>query len=239
MMKNTDTLAVIQARMGSRRLPGKMMLPLAGQPVLRLVIERVKRARKIGSIVLATSVNKNDDCLAGVARSCGVDTCRGSELDLVSRFNDCIKLYAKPGIIIRICADNPLVCPELVDSLIESHIRTDADYSCVCPERGWPDGVGCEVADRALLMKLSALPLSETEKEHCFGYIWNNLSEFRVNFPESGMPGGLPGRIRIDLNTDEDYKKLCLFSEGLSFSELVSLSLEEIIKKYKALHLGD
>lgn len=221
--------------MRSSRLPGKMMFPLADQPVLKLVIQRVKRSKSTGEVVLATSANKENDTLDSLACSLGIDVFRGDENDVFKRFYDCLKHYPDETTIVRVCADNPLICPEVIDFLIDDHNKKKADYSCIVPDKGWPDGVGCEVASRAVFDRLNSCQLTEEEKEHCLLYIWNNKDKFLMNLPEPCISSPFTSDIKIDLDTQQDYEKLCRFLNGYTYEETLIMDLASIIERYNKL----
>ena len=149
-------VAIIQARMGSKRLPGKSVADLAGKPLLWHVLERVKRCQKIDKIVLATTTKEEDDVLVDIARECGVSTFRGSENDLVDRYYQAARKF-KADIVVRICADNPCLEPEEIDRIIEYHKKGESDFSSnvySIDESGYPDGLGAEVLNFDTLEEL-------------------------------------------------------------------------------------
>ena len=119
---------IIQARMGSIRLPGKSMMKLAGVPLVGRILERVKRANKIDEIVLATSVRGADGVLDDLAYEYGVSCFRGSETDLVDRYYKAAK-YHKADVVLRLPADNPCPEPSEYDRLIEYQLSSTNDFS--------------------------------------------------------------------------------------------------------------
>ena len=123
---------IIQARMGSTRLPGKSMMDLAGAPLVGRILERVKRANKINQVVLATSDQKQDDILEKLADDYDVFCFRGSENDLVDRYYQCAKSL-KADVVLRLPADNPCPEPSEYDRLIEYHIESGNDFSSNIP----------------------------------------------------------------------------------------------------------
>ena len=126
-------VAIIQARMGSKRLPGKSMADLAGKPVLWHVLERVKRSRQVDEIVLATTTKSEDDILVSVTGECRVSTFRGSEDDLVDSYYRAAKAY-KTDVVVRICADNPVLEPEELDRIVQYHLNGESDFSSTKPK---------------------------------------------------------------------------------------------------------
>jgi len=117
-----STVAIIQARMGSSRLPGKMMMELAGTPIIEWVVRRVQGAALLDDIIVATSDADIDDGLALIAKNLGVQVFRGSEANVLDRFIKAAE-YCEADTIVRICADNPLIDPGEIDRLIKFYNR--------------------------------------------------------------------------------------------------------------------
>ena len=143
---NHKVVLIIQARMGSTRLPGKSMMDLAGYPLVGRILERVKRAKNIDEIVLATSDKNKDDILVELANEYHVSSFRGSENDLVDRYYKAAKCF-KADIILRLPADNPCPEPSEYDRLIEYQLGSNKDFSsniCNFMGNGYPDGIGVE-----------------------------------------------------------------------------------------------
>ena len=146
MSKKTVVL-VIQARMNSSRFPNKSMSDLCGAPLIERIIQRVKRAKKIGKIILATTKRKDDDVLVKIGKSYKIDVFRGSENDLVDRYYQSIR-KRNFNHVLRLPADNPIPDPIEYDRLIEYHLKTDNDFSsniCNFMNNGYPDGIGVEI----------------------------------------------------------------------------------------------
>jgi spore coat polysaccharide biosynthesis protein SpsF (cytidylyltransferase family) len=149
------TVALIQARMGSTRLPGKVLAPLAGTPLLALVIERTAAAPGLDAIAVATSDLARDDVVAAVAEEAGVDVVRGSEQDVLDRFHGGAERLGA-DVLVRITADCPLVDGELIGRVIDLRARNRLDYAAI-PTGGlpgircFPDGLDCEVFTAAAL----------------------------------------------------------------------------------------
>ena len=118
LSESNRTIAIVQARMGSSRLPGKMMMDLAGEPLLHWVLSRVKKAKLLDSIILATSDGAIDDQLVELAQKLNVPVFRGSETDVLGRFLEAANV-SKADHVVRVCGDNPLIAPEEIDRLVE------------------------------------------------------------------------------------------------------------------------
>ena len=121
------TLAIVQARTSSTRLPGKVLKPLAGAPMILRQLERVSRARTLDGVVVATSNDPSDDELAAVLTNAGYDIVRGSLEDVLDRFNLVVDRH-QPDVVVRITADCPLISPSVIDLVVERFHSTTADY---------------------------------------------------------------------------------------------------------------
>jgi len=158
--KNKNIVAIIQARMGSTRLPGKVMLPLAGMPVIKIIHERIKQSRLVNMIVVATSEEPQDDYLVEYCQDQNILVFRGSENDVFSRILECAE-FCEADIIVEITADCPLVDPFHIDILIDA--LKDYDYASNVLIRRWPDGFDVQVYTINALKKLNKyfIPIRE------------------------------------------------------------------------------
>ena len=129
-MNKKKVIAIIQARMGSTRLPGKMMMPLSGKPLLWHVFERARKIKNVSEIVLATTTEDRDTVLADLAEEMGVKIFRGSETDVLERFIGAGEKFEAEGIV-RICADAPLIEPSEIDKLVQAAVESDCEGAYV------------------------------------------------------------------------------------------------------------
>ena len=161
---------VVQARMGSVRLPGKMMLDLYGEPILYRILQRLRKCELIDQIILATSENPLDDILAEVgSRVCEVKVVRGSEHNLVERFQKVINLFPC-DFVIRFPGDNVFPDPSEIDNLIKFHIQKNrqgfsSNLASVFSNR-MVDGVGAEIFSAELLKNLAYSDITAAQQEH-------------------------------------------------------------------------
>jgi Spore coat polysaccharide biosynthesis protein F, CMP-KDO synthetase homolog len=138
------TVATIQARMGSDRLPGKVLLPLGERYILDQVVERVAQAARIDAVVVATSTERADDLIAQLVPSFGAQVHRGSEVDVLARLSAAARA-ADATRMVRITADCPFIDPVVIDAVVERAVSTDADYTSNTLERTFPRGSSVEV----------------------------------------------------------------------------------------------
>ena len=161
-------IAVVQARMSSRRLPGKVLAPLAGSPVLGLVVGRLRRTRHVDEVVVATSTDPSDDPVAEWCEQNGTRCHRGSLDDVLDRFLGAARASGATHCV-RITADCPLIDPVLVDRVIAQALAEDLDYCGLAGE--FPDGLDCEVMTRSALERAAAEAVLPSEREHVTPYL--------------------------------------------------------------------
>ena len=229
-----STVAIIQARMGSSRLPGKMMMELSGIPIIEWVIRRVQRAALLDDIVVATSEAAIDDELALVAKNLGVKVFRGSETDVLDRFVKAAE-YSEADAIVRICADNPLIDSGEIDRLIQDYKNGGADYVCNHQDRlgsGYADGFGAEIFKFSILKSISRAKLSQLHKEHVTLYFWDHRDQISVRSLQAPSALNFP-KLKFDVDTIEDFLVLeTLIENGVS----ITSKAIEIIKIAEAMH---
>jgi spore coat polysaccharide biosynthesis protein SpsF (cytidylyltransferase family) len=174
-------LAIIQARMGSTRLPGKTMADLGGRPVLGRVVERVRAAASVGRLVVATTTAPGDDPIAVWCREEGVECFRGDEQDVLDRFRACADRYGADEIV-RVTADCPLLDPAVVDFVVGAVRvggREVAYASNVIPPT-FPDGLDVEIFRRTSLERAWRDAVDPSEREHVTLHFWRNAGAFRL-----------------------------------------------------------
>lgn len=164
------TVAIVQARMGSTRLPGKVMRDLAGEPLIAVLLERLARAKKVDEIVLATSTDPRNDSLAACVEALGYRCFRGSEADVLDRF---LMAARETGadVIVRITGDCPLVDPAVVDAVIDAFRREGVDYCSNVAPPTYPDGLDTEVFSRTALERAAAETQATFDHEHVTPYM--------------------------------------------------------------------
>lgn len=171
-------LIVVQARAGSTRLPGKVLKPIAGQPMLAFMLARLARVHA-GPVVVATSREPQDDAVAEVAAGAGAGVVRGSERDVLSRFVDA--LDASPaGAVVRLTADCPLVDPALVAEALAVHEAHAADYTSNTLVRTYPDGLDVEVMGSDALREAAAEATDPLEREHVTPFLYRRPERYRL-----------------------------------------------------------
>ncbi len=172
-------LAIIQARMGSTRLPSKVFLDLAGRPVLAHVIERLRRSRLTSEFIVATTINREDLPIVGLCAEMGVRVYCGHADDPLERYYQAARLYGGEHII-RIKGDCPAIDPEIVDQAIRLHLQREADYTTNTLERTYPVGEDVEILTRQTLEQVWRNAGLRSEREHITIYIPKHPEAFKI-----------------------------------------------------------
>jgi len=160
-------LAILQARVTSNRLPGKVLRPLAGAPMIVRQIERLRRARRIDRLVVATSAEASDDELAEVVAGAGADVHRGPLDDVLARFIGALDAFGPAEHVVRLTGDCPLADPTVIDATIDHVLAAGADYgSNTPPHRTFPRGLDIEVMTADALRAAASRAAAREEREH-------------------------------------------------------------------------
>lgn len=172
------TVAIVQARMGSSRLPGKVLEDLGGETMLGRVVERLRAAWSLDAIVIATTVHGGDDALVREARRLDVGAYRGSETDVLARYLGAARSYAADAIV-RVTSDCPLLDPGVVDEVVAALDR-DIDYASNTHARTYPRGLDTEALHRDTLERIARLGTSAAAREHVTAFVMEQPKLFRV-----------------------------------------------------------
>lgn len=173
-------LAVLQARMSSSRLPGKVMKPILGQPMIGRQIERLRRCEAIDRLVVATSLDRSDDPLAAYCDELGVKVFRGSLADVLGRFQGAALVCGGAEHVVRLTADCPLAEPGVIDACVRLHLATGADYTSNTLERTYPDGLDVEVMRASALAEAAREADDAYEREHVTPFLYRRPERYRI-----------------------------------------------------------
>jgi len=199
MGKNTKVLAIIQARLESTRLKGKVLKEVIGKPLLWYIVNRLQDSVELSDIILAIPNSKPNNKLEDFAREVEIKCFRGSEEDVLSRYYNAASAFGG-DLIVRITADNPLIDPRLIDSTILSHLSTQADYTY---SRGFPLGLNSEVINFIALERAFKEASQDCEREHVTPYLYQNPNLFKINIIEAIGKLKRP-ELRFTVDTEED-----------------------------------
>lgn len=215
-------IAVVQARMSSRRLPGKVLTPLAGHPVLGLVVGRLRRAGRVDEVVVATSTDPSDDPVAEWCEENNTRCHRGSLEDVLDRFLGAARASGATHVV-RITADCPLIDPVLIDQVIAQALMEDLDYCGLAGE--FPDGLDCEIMTRSALERAAAEAMLPSEREHVTPYL--KRPDVSLRRGEVRPFAGL-GHHRWTLDRPEDLRFLETVL-ALSSSAALTITTDELM----------
>lgn len=212
-----NNLLIIQARMGSSRMSGKVLKELCGKPMLQHIVERTMKSKNVDHVMVATTVAKADQRVAEFCHAISVDCFRGDENDVLDRYYQAAQKY-HPENVVRITADCPLIDPMVIDEVIDVHIRGDYDYTSNTLVETYPDGLDTEVFKFFALQEAWEKAVLSSEREHVTPYIKfkGDFKRFSVMLEES-----LADK-RWTVDVEEDFKMieqiyLALYDEGKIF----------------------
>lgn len=174
-----SVIAMIQARLSSSRLPGKVLEPVAGEPMLWRMVERVRHARQIHRVVVLTSREPQDDPLVGFCHERGIDCFRGSLNDVLGRYWQATQHYQATHVV-RLTADCPLIDPEVIDAVVAKHLAENNDYTSNCLQYSLPDGLDVEVVSAKTLETIARVANRMSEREHVTLRIRQYDQEYKV-----------------------------------------------------------
>lgn len=232
-INNTNIVLIIQARIGSSRLPKKMLLDLAGKTVIERVIERVKKVKYINKIVLAIPDTKENDDLEKIAFKNKIECFKGNENDLVDRYYQAALKY-KADLVLRLPGDNPIPDPKEYEKLIKFHMNSNFDFSSNImnfKNNGYPDGIGVEIFTFESLKYIWENVKNEFNREHVatnyYDYIndkYPNHTNFNIGTINCSSEIRRPN-LCLDINTKSEYIFINKIFEYFKNSEFTTLDL--------------
>ncbi len=206
------SVIIVQARMGSTRLPGKVLRRVAGQPLLQTEIDRLRKVRKADAICVATTTKSADDAICVLCREMEIPVFRGAEDDVLSRYSEAAR-FMEADEVIRVTADCPFVDPDVVDAVIEKRRSENADYSSNTLVRTFPRGLDAECMTRDVLVRASREAAQPWEREHVTPFIYTHPECFSLRNVSNDLD--LNG-FRWTVDTPEDLQFVTLILEHFS-----------------------
>jgi len=222
---SSNIVAIIQARMGSTRLPGKVLMEVEGIPLLKLMMSRVTQSVLLNKTVIATSILQKDDRIEEFCKENNYECFRGSENDVLSRYYECAKIF-NAEIIVRLTADCPLIDYRTIDNVIQFHFEQAVDYTAntVPPETStFPDGSDVEVFSYKALEKSFIKAKKDYEREHVTHYFWRGENGFKTAQVKQKNNWS---KYRFTVDYPEDF-------------EVIKLIFKELNKRKSFGHLSD
>lgn len=220
----SNITAIIQARCGSTRLPGKVLLDLEGKTVLEHVIERVKASKLIKDVVVATTIRKDDLRIVKLCANLGISVYCGSEDDVLDRYYQTARLF-KADHIVRITSDCPMIDPMIVDDVVSLHLHEKADFTSNTINVTYPNGLDAEVFTFISLKKAWKNAYLASEREHVTPYMWKNPAFKRVNLE---CKENLSQK-RWTLDNPEDYNFIMIIYKNI-YNKNPLFGMKEILE---------
>ncbi len=229
MLQSLKIVTVVQTRTGSIRLPNKVMLPILGKPLFVRMVERVRAARLVGTVVVATTTSKQDDIIEETCHQENLHCFRGHPCDLLDRHYQAGVTYAA-DVIVKIPSDSPLIDPEIIDIIISTFLENPDAYdyvSNICPAT-FPNGYEVEVMSMKALYYIWQTARTDFEREHTTPFFWKNEALFRIKNVEwkTGLNYSWSHRWTVDY--EEDYKFVKLIYEKL-YEKYPLFGLDQIL----------
>lgn len=229
-MKDQKVNIIIQARMGSTRLPGKILKPIMGRPMLDYLIERIHRVDTPHTLIIATTTNPQDEAIESFAKKENIKVFRGSEEDVLDRYYQTCCAYPAE-IIVRITSDCPLIDPAIVDHAIHllQNSKTPVDYISNTQQRSFPRGMDVEVFTFAALKAAANEATSAYDREHVTPFIYNQPERFHLaNFAHTPDIS----KYRLTVDTPEDFLLISKIFEEL-YPNNKKFTLADILRSFK------
>lgn len=236
------TVAIIQARMGSTRLPNKVLMKVLDKPLLKLMVQRIRQAKKLDQVIVATTKNANDDVIADLCEKEKIDYYRGDEDDVLSRYYFSANKN-KADVIVRLTADCPLVDPIDIDLMLETFIESgNLDfYSNSEPlPSTWADGTDISIFTMEALEEAHINANLPSEREHVTFYFWNKKNKFSIKKLDIDPP---EEHVRITLDYPEDFELIKniinKLSNGVNINHITRKQIISYIEKTKIFNIND
>ena len=198
-------VAIIQARMSSTRLPGKVLLDIEGQTMLERVVRRVQLATAIDSVVLATTTEEADEATATAGDELGIQVIRGSEDDVLDRFRQAA-IESDAETIVRVCADSPLIDPEVTNMVVDAYLSSDADYASNKLQPSFPLGLDVEAFSRDALESTWGEAKEAYERAHVTVRMYSDGSPLKL-LPVTTTPDRHSWRWTVDTQHDLKFAR--------------------------------
>jgi spore coat polysaccharide biosynthesis protein SpsF len=218
-------LVIIQARMGSHRLPGKVLADLEGVPLLQWLVERIRPSMQISGIVVATTTEREDEAIVALSDELGVGSFRGHPTDVLDRFAAAARAFGAEAIA-RVSADSPLIDHEVIDAVAGAYANARPDLAENHRRRGWPVGTAVEVMDTEALERLHRSAKELRHREHVTLFAYESGEPFSVLHVDPPAGSAAPD-LRLCVDTTEDLERVR--SICASFAPRRDFSLAEIV----------
>jgi spore coat polysaccharide biosynthesis protein SpsF len=219
-------VAIIQARIGSTRLPGKVLKKILGKSLLDFQLERLRQVNNIDEIVIATTTNVNDLPVVEWCKQNSISFYRGSEEDVLSRYYEAATIF-NADIVVRLTSDCPLIDPKVVETVINHYIthKESVDYVSNSLIRTFPRGLDTEVMSYSVLKQVHMEAISKPHREHVTAYIYSHPERFKLLNVSNNLD---QSRFRLTVDTIEDFQLIRNIIEEL-YPQNQNFDLNDII----------
>ena len=222
-------VGIIEARMGSTRLPGKVMLPFGEEPALKLLLKRVRSAEKLDEVIVATTDQYEDHPIVRLCEETGVKSFRGSENDVMKRVLDTAR-HCEADLICELMGDSPFLDPTEINRAITEYNARDCDYlSNFWPKNTYPLGFAVQVYRKEVLAKAESMTRNPVDRSHVTTFIYQNPDIFNLAGIEA-LGGCHAPDLRMALDQSEDYEAMQEIFEGINGSENPFFSIKDCIR---------
>jgi len=217
-----EVTAIIQARMASTRLPGKVLMKVMGRPLMSYQIERLRFSKMIGKIIIATTTNREDDAIVELCQKEDIVFYRGSEDDVLDRYYQAAKEYGAEHVM-RLTGDCPLIAPDICDSIAKVYFESGVDY--IRTGETFAEGLDCEIVGFGAIVKAWLEAKLRSEREHAMLYIRNHPELFKTMVKENDTDDS---RYRITVDEQEDFLVVKTILENLYKAKGICFSIGDI-----------
>ena len=230
MMHSGKVNAIVEARMGATRLPGKTLMPIAGRPVLALLLERLRRSRMIDEVIVAAPVNPEDDVIEQFCKYRDIKCFRGSSEDVLARVYNAAKEY-DTDIVVEVTGDCPLLDPWLIDECIKIFKGSDCDYLSNFIEQSYPPGIDVQIFTFRALEEMHKIAKDERFREHVSLFILKNPDRYKMKNVTAPEEYRYPDW-HLELDEQKDYELIKKIYETL-YPGKPAFTTREVIKLLK------
>ena len=236
-MEKIKNLCILQARIGSTRLPGKVLFKVGNMPLLEYQIKRLWLAKKINKIVVATSVDKKNDRIEKLCKKMGIECFRGSEGDVLDRFYQCSLKHPQYGNIIRTTGDCPLIDPVIVDEVISFFEQGNYDYASNVLKATFPDGMDTEILKKSVLHETAQNAQLPSDREEVNEYIFKQSKYKKGNL---AAPHDW-SHFRLTVDEKEDFEVIKFLIENSKITDgylhYISVLTKHLEIMFKNMHI--
>lgn len=219
---------ILQARMGSSRLPGKVLMKIGGKVLLDHILYRLSFLKHKAVFIVATSAKNENDIIADFCAARGVECFRGSETDVLERYYLCAKKYGVEHIV-RLTGDNPFTDINELDNLIDLHLSKDFDYSHSFGVL--PVGAGAEIFTSDALEKSYRDGIKQNHREHVNEYIQEHPELFKIGVLTVPKEKNRPA-ISLTIDTEEDYRRACFIADNGSHEFITTVEVIDLCSRF-------